>query len=59
MIVHMDNTVAKSVINKGWSNDDFIHCMLRKMFCQCARQNCRIYAISVAGCVNIFADTSF
>lgn len=57
VVVHTDSTVTKSVINKGRARNSLINAHLRRMFWICAQYDCRLYAISVAGCVNIFADT--
>jgi len=57
VIVHTDSTVTKSVINKGRSRNKLINAMLRNMFWVCAKYNCKVIAITVSGCINIFADT--
>lgn len=57
VVIHTDSTVAKCIIDKGRSKNKLINCMLGKMFWVCAKYNCKMYAIFVSGCVNIFADT--
>lgn len=57
VIIHTDSTVAKAIINKGRSTNKYVNSLLRKMAWECAKVNCKIAAIHVAGSVNIMADT--
>jgi hypothetical protein len=57
LIVHTDSTVTKAIINKGYSSNPFVNCLLRKMAWDCAKLNCNIRAVHIAGAINIMADT--
>lgn len=57
LVIHTDSTVTKAIINKGHSPNKFVNCLLRKMAWECARLNCNVRAVHVAGAVNIMADT--
>ena len=61
VIVHTDSTVTKSVINKGWSRNAYmyiyVNCLLRKMAWSCAKLNCKLKAVHVAGAISILPDT--
>lgn len=57
VVFHTDSTVAKGVINKGRSTNTYVNCLLRKMAWECAKTNCNISAVHVAGSVNIMADS--
>ena len=57
VIVHTDSTVTKSVINKGWSRNAYVNRLLRKMTWSCAKLNCKLKAVHVAGAINILPDT--
>ena len=57
VIVHTDSIVTKCIINKGRSRNAYINCLLRKMAWDCAKLNCNISAVHVAGKVNLMADT--
>ena len=56
VIVHTDSTVTKSVINKGWSRNAYVNRLLRKMAWSCAKLNCKLKAVHVAGAINILPD---
>ena len=49
--------VTKSVINKGWSRNACVNRLLRKMAWSCAKLNCELKAVQVAGAVSILPDT--
>ena len=55
--VHTDSTVTKSVINKEWSRNAYVNRLLRKMAWSCAKLNCKLKAVHVAGVINILPDT--
>ena len=57
VVVHTDSTVTKSVINRGRSKCNLVNRHLRKMFWTCAKYNCSVFAVSVSGSINLFADT--
>ena len=57
VVFHTDSTVTKSIINKGRSTSAYVNCMLRKMAWECAKVNCNVSAVHVAGAINIMADT--
>ena len=56
MIVHTDSTVIKGIINKGRSTNVYVNHLLRRMAWMCARINCRLSAVHVAGAINMMAD---
>ena len=57
VIIHTDSTVTKSVINKWWSRNACVNHLLRKMAWSCAKLNCKLKAVHVAGAMNILPDT--
>ena len=57
VVVHADSTVTKATVNKGRSKNPYINCLLRKMAWHCARLNCNLSAVHVAGSLNVMADT--
>ena len=57
VVFHTDSTVTKGIINKGRSTNPYVNSLLRKMAWDCARANCSVSAVHVAGAVNIMADT--
>ena len=58
VIVHTDSTVTKSVINKEWSRNAYVNRLLRKMAWSCAKLNCKLKAVHVAGAINILPDSA-
>ena len=56
MIIHTDSTVTKSVINKWWSRNACVNHLLRKMAWSCAKLNCKLKAVHLAGAINILPD---
>lgn len=57
VVVHTDSTVTKAIINKGRSRNSYVNSLLRKMAWVCAKMNCSVSAVHVAGSVNLFADS--
>ena len=57
VVFHTDSMVTLGIINKGRSTNRYVNSLLRKMAWTCARLNCNLSAVHVAGAVNIVADT--
>ena len=57
VVFHTDSTVTQAIINKGRSKNPYVNSLLRKVAWECAKINCRISAVHVAGSINIMADT--
>ena len=55
--MHTDSTITKAIVNKGGSKNPYINCLLRKVAWPCARLNCNLSAVHVAGGLNVMADT--
>lgn len=56
VIIHTDSVVTKAAINKGWSKNSYVNCLLRKMAWTC-KVNCKLKAVHVPGSLNALADT--
>ena len=57
VVFHTDSMVTQAIINKGRSKNPYINSLLPKVAWECAKINCRISAVHVAGSTNIMADT--
>lgn len=57
VIIHTDSTATKGIINKGRTKNAYVNAMLRQMFWVCARYDCVVKAVSIAGVINTYADT--
>lgn len=57
IIVHTDSAVTKSAINRGYSRDNYVNALLRKMAFLCAKNNITLKAIHVPGIINVIPDT--
>ena len=58
VVFYTDSTVTKGTINKGRSTNPYVNSLLRQMAWECAKINCNVTAVHVAGAANIImADT--